>query len=52
MFLDTGLGTIAIISMPFIPFYLRKIAPSLEAITGYLEKIVASIDEGKLDEKK
>jgi len=46
--LEGSLGTAALVSIPLIPFYLRRIAPSLEVVADYLKTIVESIKEGKL----
>jgi len=48
LFLETGPIYAALLSLPFIPIYLRRIAPQLESITGYLKTIVDAIKGEKL----
>ena len=44
LLLQTGPMYAALLSLPFIPLYLRRIAPQLEVLTGYLKIIVEHVN--------
>jgi len=48
MLVEGTAGTLALFSVPLIPFYLRRLTPLLEKISEFLDTIVESIKEGKI----